>query len=35
MEKYRGQKELHCFFADLEKAYDRHKRGTVVRHEEV
>ena len=24
MEKYReGQKELHCVFVDLEKAYDR------------
>lgn len=23
MEKYRGQKELRCFFVDLEKTYDR------------
>ena len=23
MEKYRGQKELHCVFVDPEKAYDR------------
>ena len=27
MEKYReGQKELHCVFIDLEKAYDRVSR---------
>ncbi|KAK3542239.1 hypothetical protein QTP86_021401, partial [Hemibagrus guttatus] len=36
MEKYRdGQKELHCVFVDLEKAYDGAKRRAVVLYEEV
>ncbi|KAK3555905.1 hypothetical protein QTP86_029782, partial [Hemibagrus guttatus] len=36
MEKYRdGQRELHCVFVDLEKAYDGAKRGAVVLYEEV
>lgn len=42
MEKYRGRKELHCFFADLEKAYDRTQerncgtaRGSLVAEKHV
>ncbi|KAI5107648.1 deoxycytidylate deaminase, partial [Silurus meridionalis] len=36
MEKYReGQKELHCVFVDLEKAYDRVERRVVVLYEKV
>ena len=31
MEKYReGQRELHCLFVDLEKAYDRVSRDRAV-----
>ena len=29
MEKYRGQKELHCVFVDLEKAYYKVRREEV------
>lgn len=42
MEKYRGRKELHCFFADLEKACDRAQerncgtaRGSLVAEKHV
>lgn len=36
LEKYReGQKELHCVFMDLEKAYDSAERRVVVLNEDV
>ena len=39
MEKYReGEKELHCVFVDLEKAYDKESREeveVVILHEKV
>ena len=36
MEKYReDQRELHCVFMDLEKAYNRVSREAVVLHEKI